>query len=396
MLVKKETFMVFKLILILNILFLVGCDKSSNNIPSPNTQTKVKNIILIIGDGMGTEHIKAARWKKGGINGSLHRDELLANGMIKTSSLNNIPPDSAAAGTAMSTGVKTVNGIIGMDQNLNELKTILELAKENSKSVGLVSNTQLSHATPASFASHEASRNDVTNIALDIAENNVDVLLGGGEDDFLPNTINGCFDEPGERVDGRNLIDELIDKGYTYVCSDEVLNSVDIETTKKLIGLFSDEGLIRPFSPTLSQMTQKSLDILSKNDNGFFLMIEAGQIDWASHSNDAFNVIEDTIDLDNTIGLVNAFVKNRNDTLVIFTSDHETGGMTVSLEPTNNESEDGPFTMPDGTPFYVNWTTTGHTGSDVPIRASGFNSTMFNGTNENTYIYNVMKESFGF
>lgn len=388
--------MIFRFTILTSIFLLIGCGGDSSDTQSPNTQNGIKNIILIIGDGMGSEHIKAARWKKVGIYGSLHRDELLASGMIKTSSADNLITDSAAAATAMSTGVKTDNGIVGMDPSLNELKTILEEAKEHDKSVGLVSNTQITHATPAAFAAHEASRSYMTNIALDIAGNNVDVLLGGGEDEFLPNTISGCYNEPGERTDGRNLIDEYISNGYAYVCTDSALSSVDSESTNKLIGLFADEGLTRPFSPTLSQMTQKSLDILSKNDNGFFLMIEGGQIDWANHSNDAFSAIEDTIDLDETVGIVNQFAKNRDDTLVIVTSDHESGGMTVSLESTGQEFEDGPYEMPDGTLFYVNWTTTGHTSSDVPIRASRYNSNMFDGTHENTYIYQVMKESFGF
>ena len=146
----------------------------------------------------------------------------------------------------------------------------------------------------------------------------------------------------------------------------------------------------RPFSPTLQDMTRKAIAILSKNPSGFFLMIEGGQIDWASHSNNAEHVISDVIDLDEALAEANAYAEDKLDTLIIVSADHETGGMSVDLNSSGLPDEDGPFFMPDGTPFFVNWSTTGHTNADVPTTTQGLLSEMLVGINENTYIYDVM------
>lgn len=376
--------------------FLNGCSSSSINDSNESlSEANVKNIILLIGDGMGSEHIKAARWKKVGENGSLNMDNLPYNGWIETLSADNAITDSAAAATAFATGVKTNNGVISLDPNLNFLPTILEDAKKHGKSVGLVTNVQISHATPAAFASHVDSRNKMNEIALQLLENHVDVLLGGGEDEFLPISDNGCFPEPGERNDSRNLINEAISDGYTYVCDSNSLENVSPLSTNKLIGLFSDEGMVRPFTPSLELMAQKAIEILSQNENGFFLMIEGGTIDWASHANDALNTINDTVDFDKAIKVAFDFSKSNDNTLLIITADHETGGMSVSLSPTGLSGEDGPFYMPDRTEFFVNWTTMGHTEKNVPVKAGGGKSYLLENTNDNTYIYDVMKQSYG-
>ena len=379
----------FYLLLVTIVLSMTACSDSDSKANS----TPVKNIILLIGDGMGTEHVKAARWQEYGDDGILYMDELPVSGLIQTSSADSLITDSAAAATAMATGVKTNNGVISLDPSLNRLTTILEEAKAHGKSVGLVTNAQISHATPAAFGSHVTSRSNMIEIARQLLDNEVDILLGGGEDEFLPSSVTGCFPEPGERDDNRNLIDEAITKGYTYVCDVNSLNDINTTNVNKLIGLFSDEGMIRPFSPSLDVMMQKALNILSKNKNGFFLMVESGQIDWASHDNDAVNAINDTIDFDKIVKIANEFALQNKNTLVIVTADHETGGMSSTLNSTGLSSEDGPFYMPNGTAFYVNWTTTGHTDSNVPIKATGYNSDLFIGTHENTFIYEVMKES---
>lgn len=161
---------------------------------------------------------------------------------------------------------------------------------------------------------------------ITILEAEPDVLLGGGEDEFLPVSETGCYQEPGERDDGRNLISEAIEDEYIYVCNEESFASIDISTTTKLIGLFSDEGMIRPYAPSLAETTKTAIDILSKNEKGFFLMVEAGQIDWACHQNDAENAISDTIGLDEAVAVSKQFASRSNNTLIIVTADHETGG----------------------------------------------------------------------
>ncbi|MFV2044937.1 MAG: alkaline phosphatase [Anaerolineales bacterium] len=350
-------------------------------------------VILFIGDGMGPAQRTAARWQSVGQSGQLVMDTLSVSGWSSTASADSAITDSAAAGTAIATGVKTNNGRIAMDPLANELTTILELAKARGMSVGLVTTTQMAHATPAAFAAHVPDRNMMTEIAAQMLDTGVDVLLGGGEDEFLPSTESGCYPEPGERTDGRNLISEAVAAGYIYVCDETGLNTVDPNSTTRLLGLFADEGMIRPFAPDLAALTQKAIDVLSQDPNGFFLMVEGGQIDWAGHLNDAANAIGDTVDFDAAVAIGKAFLASKPDVLIIVTADHETGGMSVSLTSSGQPGEDGPFWMPDGTPFYVNWTTLGHTAADMPTTAEGPWSDLLAGTNKNTRIFEAMNSA---
>jgi len=376
--------------ILLNMILMVGC---SSDTLAPVSSTNTTNIILFIGDGMGNAHRLAARWATVGETGMLSMDDMATHGWAQTGSANDPVTDSAAAATAMSTGVKTNNGVVGMDADFNIVFSILEEAKSRGKMVGLVTTTQLTHATPAAFASHISNRNFMTGIADQMLDAEVDVILGGGEDEFIPDTEIGCYPEAGERNDGRNLLTEAIALGYTYVCEPADFSAVDPASTIRLLGLFADEGMPRPFSPSLAEMTQKAIDILSKSTKGFFLMVEGGQIDWASHSNDADNAISDTIELDNAVKVARDYILADNDTLVIVTADHETGGMSVSLSSSGASGEDGPFGMPDGKDFYVNWATTSHTASDVPVTALGPSSNMLTGTFENTHIFDVMLDA---
>jgi len=376
--------------ILLNMILMVGC---SSDTLAPVSSTNTTNIILFIGDGMGNAHRLAARWATVGETGMLSMDDMATHGWAQTGSANDPVTDSAAAATAMSTGVKTNNGVVGMDADFNIVFSILEEAKSRGKMVGLVTTTQLTHATPAAFASHISNRNFMTGIADQMLDAEVDVILGGGEDEFIPDTEIGCYPEAGERNDGRNLLTEAIALGYTYVCEPADFSAVDPASAIRLLGLFADEGMPRPFSPSLAEMTQKAIDILSKSTKGFFLMVEGGQIDWASHSNDADNAISDTIELDNAVKVARDYILADNDTLVIVTADHETGGMSVSLSSSGASGEDGPFGMPDGKDFYVNWATTSHTASDVPVTALGPSSNMLTGTFENTHIFDVMLDA---
>jgi len=218
-------------------------------------------------------------------------------------------------------------------------------------------------------------------------------MLGGGEDEFLPAGAAGCYPKPGEREDGRNLVAEATAAGYTYVCDSTAFAALVPTSTVRLLGLFADEGMTRPFSPSLAEMTQTAIAILSQDPEGFFLMVEGGQIDWACHLNDAATAISDTVGLDEAVVVAQSYASTRDGVLVIVTGDHETGGLKASLSRTGSAGEDGPFHMPEGTPFYINWTTGGHTGEDVPTTAQGFRSHLLAGTDENTHIYDVMYEA---
>lgn len=344
---------------------------------------------------MGEAHRTAGRWASVGQNGQLGMDSLPVSGWSMTSEVSGITTDSAAAATAMATGHKTYNGRISVSITGDSLPTILEQAQEKGWSVGLVSTTQISHATPAAFASHVLSRSNFTEIARQLFEQNINVLLAGGEDDWLPTTETGCHPNLGHRTDSRNLIAEAQNSGYTYICQPGELTALDLQNTTHLLGLFADDGMVRPFQPMLDEMTAIAIEILSQNPDGFFLLVEGGQIDWAAHANDAENVIGDVLGFDSAISLGLDYANTNSNALIIVSADHETGGMSVNSQSSGEPDEDGPFHMPDGTPFFVNWTTTGHTGVNVPTSAQGNLAEQLVGIYENTHIYKIMRQVLG-
>jgi alkaline phosphatase len=351
---------------------------------------KVKNVILFIGDGMGASHRLAAQYSIVGETGLLAMQDMPGRGSVCTGNVNNLITDSAAASTAMATGVKTDNGLVGISPSGQNLPTILEKAQSLGLATGLVTTTEITHATPAAFAAHVSDRNNLIEIAPQMIAKKVNVLLGGGEDAFYPTSVNGCYPQPGERNDGRNLVDEAMSAGYSHVCDASTLISLVPADTEFLLGLFADEKMVRPYAPDLATMTRKAIEILSQDPDGFFLMVEGGQIDTASHQNEAENIINDTIGLDDAIIVAREFLQTNNDTLIIVTADHETGGLDVHLDALGTSGEDGPFSMPDATRFYITWSTTGHTGQNVPLTAQGVAADIFSGTFENTFIFDVL------
>lgn len=343
-------------------------------------------ILLFIGDGMGTAQRTAAQWAAVGINGRLTMDTLPITGWLRTSNILGEVTDSAAAATAMATGVKTTNGKIGQAPDGTPLSTILEQAQARGLAVGLVTNTPMAHATPAAFAAHTGSRYAMAEIAQQLLAARVDVLLAGGENDFLPQGMTGHYPEPGTRTDGRDLIAEAVQADYTYVWDAAGLQAAVSAGAPRVLGLFADEGLPRPHTPTLAALTEHALAVLSNRPEGFFLMVEGGQIDWACHANDAALTIADTLAFDAAVAAGLRYAAEMENTLVIVTSDHETGGMLLSLS--NNDGQ--AFTMPDGTPFYVTWTTDDHTDANVLVNAQGPWSSLAAGIHENTHVYTLM------
>ena len=298
-------------------IILSGCNEGRDSIDVKDTQS---NVILFIGDGMGPEHRNAARLMSVGKNEPLSMDDMPVYGTLTTHSADNDITDSAAAATAMATGVKTNNGVISLDENLNYVSTIIEKAKNHNKSVGIVTNTHLTHATPAAFSSHVESRSNMLEIANQMMNAGINVLLGGGEDEFITENDTGCYPEYGERTDGRDLVYEATSNGYKFVCDSASFDLIDPNSTELLLGLFADEGMTRAYSPSLASMTLMAINILSKNSDGFFLLVEGGQIDWASHSNDAENAIADTITLNEAVEVAKQFSLKSNNTLIIVTA----------------------------------------------------------------------------
>lgn len=317
---------------------------------------KPKNVILFIVDGMSLPQMHAALTAN---KGKLFLDNFKHMGFLKTHSADNYITDSAAGGTALSTGTKTNNGAIGVDVNKKKLTTILEEAENKGLATGLVSTSAITHATPASFIAHQESRNMYEEIAADFLKTDIDVFIGGGYKHFT------------ERKDGRNLAEELKEKGYQV---EQDMNSIKNIREGKLAGFTASEhsGRINERKDMLPEATSTAINILSNNKKGFFLMVEGSQIDWGGHAGSTIYVVEDMLDVDRAIGKALEFASKNKETLVIVTSDHETGGMTILKGNYETGMVEGEFT------------TGGHTGILVPLMAFGPGAQEFTGIMDNT------------
>jgi len=319
----------------------------------------VKNVILMIGDGMGVQQVSEAlmyRQLRRASDPQLAMELLLkdkTSGLMRTTSYGDIVTDSAASATAMACGEKVLNETLGLDPNGFPCETILEKASKMGKGTGLVSTTRITHATPAAFASHEISRDMENEIADDLIEKHeIDVLLSGGVSYLIPqykdeikkegmkvSDVSECaaldpsIDGTSKRKDQKNLIAEAKSKHYQFACKAEQLDNLEVNGETKVLGLFAasvfpmiEERRQIGTIPTLAKLTDKALEILAKKKNGFFLMVEGGLIDFAAHDNDAGTMLQETLDFDESIRVAMDFVDKNPDTLLIVTADHETGG----------------------------------------------------------------------
>ena len=340
------------------------------DIPKDNlsfSDKKAKNIILMIGDGMGTGQITAGlAANKGKLNMMLFP----VGGLVKTNSANDLVTDSAAGGTSMATGQKTNNGMISIDPDGKPLTTILEVAEKNGKSTGLVVTSKVVDATPAAFYAHVDSRYLEQRIASEFMKIDIEFLVGGGNTYFT------------ERLDQRNLATALETKGY-----DVVDNIADLGQSQsdRIVGLIYHQdppSIIMGRGEMLVLSTLKAIEVLSKNESGFFLVIEGSQIDWGSHGSNPLYVAEEVMDFDRAIGIALQFAAKDQETLVIVTADHETGGMTVAGGSYEKGEFDGIFNMKE------------HSANVVPIFAYGPSAYKFGGFYENTDIHKKMMEIF--
>ena len=287
-------------------------------------------------------------------------------GLIKTSSSSDVITDSAAGATAFASGVKTYNGAIGVTSDTLAIETIVEQISPKGISTGLISTSSITHATPACFYAHVKSRRMEFEIASFLVNSEVDFFAGGGLKFFK------------ERAHTQGLISQLKEKGFNV--STENLPEKYLD--KKQAILLSEKGM-----PTMEEgrgdflpnVTQLALENLSKNENGFFLMVEGSQIDWGGHDNDADYLISELLDFNKTIGVVLDFAKQNGETLVIVTADHETGGFTLA-------ADDGDYNK-----IKPVFSTDGHSATMVPVFAIGPGEELFGGVYENTEIYTKMK-----
>jgi alkaline phosphatase len=248
-----------------------------------------------------------------------------------------------------------------------KIPTLLEMAKQRGKATGLVATSTITHATPASFASHVKSRNDQHIIAEHFFDNKVNVILGGGRSYFIPQSMEGSV-----RKDNRNLVEEFRNSGYTYVETEAELKSASSEN---LLGLFQlDACTTEAPEPSIETMTRKAIEILSKDRDGFFLMVEGSQIDWEAHDNNAEGVIRQVLLFDMAVKAGMEFAMRDGNTLVVITGDHETGGMSVTKGALN------------GKHLEIKWTTGSHTPAPLIVFAYGPGAEIFDGYYDNTDI----------
>lgn len=346
----------------ITLLFLFG-----TGLLTTNAQNTPKNIILMIGDGMGLSHISTGMYANGNET-SLERCKHI--GLVKTHSKNDLITDSAASATAMSCGEKTHNGVIGLDAKGNTLPTILEYAHKEGMRTGIVATSMIQHATPAAFYAHNISRNEYEEISLDLLNSTIDVAIGGGRT-LLE-----------KRKDGRDLTIELQDKGYRVYKS---LRKAMRDPHEKMM-IIEEKGHLpaankrTPFY--LARASRFAIDQLNNDSDGFFLMIESSQIDWGGHSNDAKYIIKEMLDFNQAIGKVFDFAEEDGETLVIVTADHETGGFALE----GGEKMDANYLETD-------FTTDFHTGTMVPVFAFGPGAEQFMGIMDNTQIFYKMMNS---
>jgi len=301
--------------------------------------SKGRGLIFVVGDGMPLGVIRAMHeintrvWGNSGTNiYSLMEDSRSSLGYMGTKSLSSIVTDSAPASVAWATGSKTVNRMLSSLPDDRPMKTIMELLKERGYACGLVTTTRVTHATPAAWVSHQMHRDAEDDIALDYLKFKPDVLVGGGSRHF----------DPSKRKDGKDLFISFAGAGYDVVKDKNSLTSKETISSKKpLLGLFNQSHIsyyvdrlnnpeLGNKQPALAEMTKIALSKLSKNPKGFILQVEAGRIDHANHSNDAWAAIMDTCELDMTIGVINEYLKVNPNTLVIVTSDHGNSGWGIN------------------------------------------------------------------
>ena len=324
---------------------------------------KVKNVVLMIGDGMSLAHMYSA-WALN--RGSLNLENCQAVGLAKTYCYDRLITDSGAAGTAMATGHKTRYHSIGVDPDGKPLTTLTDLAGAKQKSTGIVVTCRLNDATPAAFCAHNRDREQGDSIVADYVHCGVDFIFGGGK---------RYFDE---RPDGRNLFEEMKTLGYQLPSNREELEAIQ---GGKVLAVWDKYDLPAPDrrKELLTESSLKALEVLSQNKKGFFLMIEGSQIDDYGHSNRLEPLMEEILDFDRTVGKVFEWAAADGETLVIVTADHETGGLTLVGGSLGEGEIVGKFS------------TGGHSGVMVPVFAFGPGAEQFTGMYENTDIFEKIR-----
>lgn len=324
-------------------------------------EEKPLNLVIFIGDGMGVTQVYSAMTRSGF---NMTFPTFPVTGFSITRSADNYITDSAAGGSALSTGVKTRNGMLGLAPDSTLVPNLMEIAKVAGLSTGVVSTSYVTHATPAAFVAHDTLRNNYEDIAKWFLKGTADVFIGGGLNHF---TV---------RKDSADLTVDLREAGYEVVYTLDEMNS---SASMKLAGLmdkghmpYIEEGRDPQF---LADATAKAIEILSKNTKGFVLMVEGSQIDFACHDNNMSRSVDETLDMDRAVKVAYDYAASNENTLIVVTADHETGGMSITGGSIDEKNVSGEFS------------TGGHTPVMVPVFAYGPGATAFSGVRENIELF---------
>ena len=328
----------------------------------PVRSNRIKNVIVMIGDGMGVEQV-ACGWVLNG--GSLNMEQCPVTGFSRTYAVDQLITDSCAGGSALATGVKTNYGFMACDPEGNPVSSLLRDAQEKGMKTGVAVTCRINDATPIDFVGHSTDRHDEAGIATQYVDSGVDFLTGGGIQ-FWQN-----------REDGRDLVKEMVDRGYTFVDNLDDLNKVK---EGRVLGLFAplemEPALDR--GPVLEDCAMKAIELLD-NRKGFFLMIEGSSIDDWCHRHKVGYMAEELFDFDRTVGKVLKWAEQDGHTLVIITADHATGGLTLINGSLADRS------------VKVHFSTKGHNGILVPVYAYGPHAGEFEGVHENAEVAAIIR-----
>ena len=346
-------------LLIAAAVFTSSCGSNNEN----QAPKKAKNVILMIGDGMGAAQVYSILLTS---QQKTAFERFPYSGFSITKSASNEITDSAAGGSAIANGTKTNNGVVGMDPDSIVVPSMLERFADQGKKTGVVVTCSVTHATPADFIAHNVTRHDNEGIALEISnKEKLDVLFGGGKKYFT------------ERKDSLDLLGKMWENGWNIYDS---LSQIDDNNARTMV-LASRKHMVKApeRGDFLPKATAKAIEMLD-NENGFFLMVEGSQIDFACHDNDSTTLVEEMRDFNRAIETVLDFAEKDQNTLVVVTADHETGGLTI-VDP------EGKYTRTD-----FKWSTGSHSAVFVPVFSYGPGAEKFTGIMDNTEIISKIME----
>lgn len=326
---------------------------------------KVKNVILMIGDGMSLMHVYTA-WTAN--RGKLWLENAQATGLSKTWAVKKLVTDSGSGGTSLATGVKTVYHAVGVDPEGKPLTSLVDVAKELGKDAGMAVTCRLWDATPCDFCCHNIDRDKEEELVGDYPTSGVDFVFGGGAQKFT------------NRKDGRDIFKELQKKGYHVSRTLDDFFAYDKNSRIFAVPYDKDTPLPDERGDLLARASMKGISLMNQNKNGFFMMIEGSQLDDYGHFNQLDLLMKETLDFDQTVGEVMKWAAKDGETLVVVTADHETGGLTL----VNGNKDEGRveccFSSKD------------HTGAMVPVYAFGPGAENFTGIFENTDVFKKIKK----